>query len=297
MNALIEWFFLYPLEQVSPDVYRFPSWGLYDGETLTFTRDASGAAARVSMEGVVFPRRDVGAAAGETFRITPVRPVEELREAALAATPPAEPGTFNEPDLVELRALDPTIRYDIRYATTNNFMSAVFYTEPHAFMQRPAAEALVRAHRALEPWGYGLLIHDAYRPWYVTKMFWDATPEEMKQFVADPSSGSRHNRGAAVDLTLYDRRTGQVIEMVGGYDEFSPRSYPDYPGGTSRQRWRRDLLRSVMEAEGFVVYEWEWWHFDYGDWQQYPISNLTFDEIETDRRPEPATGNREPGTE
>ena len=134
-------------------------------------------------------------------------------------------------------------------------------------------------HGALFQAGYGLLIHDAYRPWYVTKMFWDATPEALKIFVANPDDGSRHNRGAAVDLTLYDLETGQVIEMVGGYDEMSERSFPEYIGGTSRQRWHRELLRRVMESEGFAVYEFEWWHFDYGDWSSYPISNVTFDQL------------------
>ncbi|MGH7464865.1 MAG: M15 family metallopeptidase, partial [Longimicrobiales bacterium] len=170
-------------------------------------------------------------------------------------------------------------RYDIRYASTNNFMNDVFYTEAKAFLQRPAAEALARAHERLRAQGYGLLIHDAYRPWYVTKMFWDATPAEFKHFVADPSQGSRHNRGAAVDLTLYDLATGEVVQMVGGYDEFSDRSYPDYPGGTALQRWHRELLREAMEAEGFDVYEWEWWHFDYGDWRRYRIGNQTFEQI------------------
>jgi serine beta-lactamase-like protein LACTB len=110
-------------------------------------------------------------------------------------------------------------------------------------------------------------------------MFWDATPEHFHIFVADPSKGSRHNRGCAVDLTLYDRKTGKPIEMTGGYDEMSDRSYPEYPGGTSSQRWHRDLLRHSMEAEGFNVYEAEWWHFDYRDWRQYPILNLAFAEI------------------
>jgi len=181
---------------------------------------------------------------------------------------------------VELTSLDPSIRLDVRYASTNNFMNAVFYDEPLAFMQRPAAEALVRAHRALQPYGYGLLIHDAYRPWYVTKMFWDATPADKKIFVANPANGSRHNRGCAVDLTLFDLRTGEPVVMVGTYDEMTERSYPDYLGGTSRQRWFRQLLRTVMEAEGFQVYEFEWWHFDYGDWARYPILNDTFDRLQ-----------------
>ena len=110
-------------------------------------------------------------------------------------------------------------------------------------------------------------------------MFWDATPESGKIFVADPSQGSRHNRGAAVDLTVYDRHTGREIEMVSGYDEFSNRAFPEYPGGTSRQRYDRELLRRAMEAEGFRVYDAEWWHFDYQDWRLYPIGNQTFDQI------------------
>jgi D-alanyl-D-alanine dipeptidase len=232
--------------------------------------------------GVRFPRRAVGTPAGETFKITPLRPVEELRAEALAAAPPTETpptGGFREADLVELVTLDPTIELDIRYATTNNFMDAVFYEQPRAFLQRPAAEALARAHRALAAAGYGLLIHDAYRPWHVTKMFWDATPADMKAFVANPASGSRHNRGAAVDLTLYELASGRPVEMVGGYDEFTERSFPDYPGGTSRQRWLRELLREAMEAQGFTVYANEWWHFDYRDWRLYPILNQTFDRI------------------
>jgi CubicO group peptidase (beta-lactamase class C family)/D-alanyl-D-alanine dipeptidase len=279
LHALIEWFFLYPLEEVSPDVYRFPDWGLYHGERLVFDRDADGLATHVEAAGIPFLRRAVGPEGGETFRIDPVRPVEELRADALAADPPVESGEFRQPDLVELVALDSTIKLDIRYASTNNFMSSVFYSEPRAFMQRPAAEALARAHRRLKERGYGLLIHDAYRPWYVTKMFWDATPADKKIFVADPARGSRHNRGCAVDLTLYDLATGMPVEMVAVYDEFSPRSFPDYPGGTSLQRWHRRLLRDAMEEQGFEIYGFEWWHFDQADWAEYPILNLTFDRI------------------
>jgi D-alanyl-D-alanine dipeptidase len=124
-----------------------------------------------------------------------------------------------------------------------------------------------------------LLVHDAYRPWYVTKMFWEGTPPNLRDFVADPEQGSRHNRGCAVDLTLYDQATGVAVLMVAGYDEMSPRSYPFYPGGTAQQRWLRKLLRDAMHSEGFTVYPVEWWHFDYKDWEQYPIGNATFEEI------------------
>lgn len=218
-------------------------------------------------------------AAEQSFRIEPVRPVAELRAAALAAEPPRESGEFLEPDLVEVRAVEPSIRYDIRYATTNNFMGERFYTAPHAFLQRPAAEALARAHHALAQRGYGILVHDAYRPWHVTRMFWDATPDSLRDFVADPAAGSRHNRGAAVDVSLFDLASGRVAPMPSGYDEFTERAHASYAGGTTEQRRNRDLLRSAMEAEGFTVLPNEWWHFDYDGWRSWPILNVRFEEI------------------
>jgi serine beta-lactamase-like protein LACTB len=284
LHALIEWFFLYPLEEVSAEEFKFPEYGLYRGEKLIFTRDEHGRATRVEAASVAFERRKIDGENGETFKIKPLHPVEQLRRAALQAKPPQENGDYRKPDLIELVRLDDTIKLDIRYATTNNFLSTPFYTSAKAFMQRPAAEALVRVHKKLAGQGYGLMVFDGYRPWSVTKMFWDATPEELRVFVADPSQGSRHNRGCAVDLTLYDRKTGKPVEMVGGYDEMSDRSYPDYLGGTSLQRYHRDLLRRAMQDEGFTVYEAEWWHFDFKDWRMYPILNKTFEQLESERR-------------
>jgi D-alanyl-D-alanine dipeptidase len=213
------------------------------------------------------------------FRIQPMRPVAELRAEALAAKPPAEQGSFRKSDLVDLATLDPRIKLDIRYATSDNFLSTPVYSSARAFLQRPAAEALLRAHRELVKQGYGLLIFDAYRPWYVTKMFWDATPPDKHEFVANPAEGSRHNRGCAVDLSLYDLKTGREIEMTGGYDEMSERSYPDYAGGTAEQRSHRQLLRREMEKQGFSVYPSEWWHFDYHDWKEYAIQNIPFEDL------------------
>ncbi len=247
---------------------------------LHFSRAGSDLASSISFGDLVFPRRKLGPEEGQVFRIQPVHPLDDLRKDALASSPPQENGKFRAPDLVELVSLDPGIRLDIRYANSNNFLGTPLYTQARAFLQRPAAEALLRALHRLKPFGYGLLIHDAYRPWYVTKIFWDATPPEGKIFVADPKDGSRHNRGCAVDLTLYDLKTGKPIEMPGTYDEMSPRSFPDYPGGTSRQRWNRNLLRWAMESEGFTVYEHEWWHFDYKDWREYPILNVPFEKLQ-----------------
>ena len=235
----------------------------------------------LTLDNIVYKRQPLGPEPGATqLKVTPLRPVPVLLKEALAAQPPAETGDFLPTDLVALTKLDPTIKLDIRYATTNNLFGTVFYSQPRAFLQRAPAEALVRVSRKLKPLGYGLLVHDGYRPWYVTKVFWDATPDDKKIFVADPSKGSRHNRGAAVDISLYDLKTGKPIEMVSTYDETTDRAHPDYPGGTSLQRWHRDLLRSAMEAEGFTVYEAEWWHFDYKDWQRYHIGNERFESIQ-----------------
>jgi len=247
---------------------------------VRFVRDASGHATAAIVDTTRLPRREIEPRPGTNqLRVTPVRPVESLRAEALAATPPKETLKFREPELVDLVKLDSTIRLEIRYATTNNFLGTRFYDQARAFMQKPAAEAVVRANKALRKVGYGLLIHDAYRPWYVTKMFWDATPLDKRWLVANPAQGSRHNRGAAVDLTLFDLKTGKPVDMPSTYDESTDRAYANYPGGTALQRWHRALLRRAMEAEGFSVNPTEWWHFDYKDWRSYAIGNVPFDKI------------------
>jgi D-alanyl-D-alanine dipeptidase len=217
-------------------------------------------------------RRDFGGSEG-VFRIQPLRPVADLMKEARSLSPPAEGGDFLPGDLVDVRSLDKSIALDVRYATSANFLGTPVYGKPQVRLQRKAAEALARVHRALKGKGYGLMLHDGYRPWFVTWVFWNATPERSREFVADPAKGSKHNRGCAIDLTLFDLKTRQAVEMPGGYDEMSPRSYPDYPGGTTRQRAFRDLLRQTMESEGFTVFETEWWHFDYKDWPRYAIGN------------------------
>ena len=213
--------------------------------------------------------------------------------------PPREEGDFLKPDLVEIIGLDSSIKLDIRYATANNFLGRPVYRESRAFLQRPAAEALVRAHRALRKHGYGLLVFDGYRPWAVTKEFWDATPEDKKVFVADPTKGSRHNRGCAVDLSLFDLKTGREVGMPSGYDEMTERSHIDYAGGSEEQRRARALLRQAMEHEGYAVFEPEWWHYDYQDWRKYPILNLSFAELsrgkaEAPKSSRPATVRKHP---
>ncbi|HEY3381355.1 MAG TPA: M15 family metallopeptidase [Vicinamibacterales bacterium] len=205
--------------------------------------------------------------------------VASAQVAVPAEFPRRDAAEILDSDLVELVALDPTIHLDIRYATPNNLAGRPVYPEARALLQRPAAEALVRVNAALRKQGFGLLVYDGYRPWSVTKIFWDVTPPDKREFVADPTKGSKHNRGCAVDLSLYDLATGREAEMPSVYDEMSPRAYPTYTGGTDQQRIARDRLKAAMETEGFTVEPNEWWHFNYREWARYPILNIQFSEI------------------
>jgi len=154
------------------------------------------------------------------------------------------------------------------------------YEHARAFLQRPAAEALVLAHRKLRELGYGILVFDGYRPWSVTKKFWDETSPAKRKFVANPRVGSKHNRGCAVDCSLYDLMTGQEVEMPSPYDDFTEKAAADYPGGTGEQHGTRTILRDALEAEGFTVNPDEWWHFDYKDWKMYRVMNTPFERIQ-----------------
>jgi CubicO group peptidase (beta-lactamase class C family)/D-alanyl-D-alanine dipeptidase len=277
----IEWVDWLPLTRSAADVYAFPvDRGLYPLESLRFERDATGTVTAALLGAIRFPRRDFGAEGEAAIRSAMATGIDALRTAARQASPPVEPAPERTSDLIAVRKAEPGIRLDIRYAGTNNFMGQQIYEQAGAFLQRPAAQALARIHGRLAAHGYGLLIHDAYRPWYVTRMFWDATPERNRMFVADPAKGSRHNRGAAVDLTMFDLATGKPMVTTGRYDEFSSRSYSNYVGGSDEQRWLRETLRTEMERESFTVYPQEWWHFDLVGWRAYPIGNRSFAELE-----------------
>ena len=201
-----------------------------------------------------------------------------LVSCAFGQNAPPKEENKREADLVELTKLDKTIKLDIRYATANNFMGRAVYPEARVFLQRPAAEALLRVHTQLKKKDLGLVIYDGYRPWTITKLFWEVVPEDKRKFVANPATGSKHNRGCAVDLGIYDLKSGQALPMPSGFDEFTERASPNYKGGTEEERENRDMLRKLMEAEGFTVNPNEWWHFDYKTWQEYAIYDISFSE-------------------
>lgn len=197
---------------------------------------------------------------------------------AAAQTGPPKESNKREAHLIELITLDPTIKLDIRYATENNFTGKKVYPQARAFLQKPAAKRVARIHKKLKKKGLGIVIFDGYRPWAITKLFWETVALDQRKFVADPAKGSKHNRGCAVDLSIFDLKTGKLVPMPSEYDEFTERASPDYKGGTDEERANRELLRELMEDEGFTVNPNEWWHFDYKDWESYAIYDVSFDE-------------------
>ena len=216
----------------------------------------------------------------ETFYITPIKDVSELREISKNSNPPALDSLDSHKKLIDLKKLDNNFKLDIRYASTNNFMRSQFYENEKAFFNSNAADRLIDAKNELKELGYGIIIYDAYRPWFITKMFWEGTPENLKHFVANPENGSSHNKGCAIDIGLYDIKTGKSIDMISGYDEFTERAYPNYMGGSKKQRNMRDMLIRIMEKNDFTVYEYEWWHFNYNKCES-GVMNYSFSELDS----------------
>jgi zinc D-Ala-D-Ala dipeptidase len=199
-----------------------------------------------------------------------------LREAG-GVVMPVDPAANAQPDLVDLARFDPRLRFDIRYATADNFMGRVLYPQAKAVTQRPVAEALSRVQTRADAAGYGLLIFDAYRPWRITRDMWEATPPEKREFVANPTTGSRHNRGCSIDLSLH--RGGVEVVMPSPYDDFTPAAYRSNTDAPPEAIAASRMLEEWMVAEGFVPLANEWWHFDWAEWRQYPIMDVPLEDV------------------
>jgi D-alanyl-D-alanine dipeptidase len=179
--------------------------------------------------------------------------------------------------IVDVRPLLPTAHYEVVYATERNFLGRQVYPEPELFLRRPAALGLVRAAERLSAQGCGLRLFDGYRPYAVTVLFYEELQDP--NFAADPRKGSKHNRGMAIDLALYDLRTGHPLPMPSAYDEISERASHAYEGGDAQARHHRDLLRETMRQAGFSALRHEWWHYDFAGWERCPIYDLSHREI------------------
>lgn len=179
--------------------------------------------------------------------------------------------------LVDLEAFIPGITIDIRYATSNNFMHQQLYPIAKAYLRLPAATALRDVQNELARDNLGLKIFDAYRPYAITVKMWE--PVKDPDFVADPSKGSRHNRGAAVDLTLVDLRTGEELPMPSAYDEFTDRARRSFAGAPPEVIANRVRLEETMKRHGFEPLPSEWWHFDYAGWREFELMDVPLESL------------------
>ena len=180
-------------------------------------------------------------------------------------------------ELVDIGDINPNIKLDIRYATTNNFLRQKLYSVPRCLLRIDVAESLSNVQQDLEEMGLGLKVFDCYRPWSVTKQMWDILPDN--RYVANPERGSRHNRGAAVDLTLVDLRTGEELKMPTDFDDFTDKAARDYYYNTPEVRRNSNLLEYKMKRYGFDSLITEWWHFDAAGWDQYSLLNVRLDRV------------------
>lgn len=186
--------------------------------------------------------------------------------------------------LVELDRYVPDVVLDIRYATADNFTGKVVYPDTRCFLAEDAARALRGVQATLRGQGYRLKVFDGYRPLSVQRIFWDILPDP--RFVADPRTGSKHNRGYAVDVSLVTLE-GKAVAMPTDYDDFSECARSDYLGLSKACIQHRAVLRRAMERHGFESFPTEWWHFDFKGWQDKPVLDIPFDSI-----PNPDGGKR-----
>jgi zinc D-Ala-D-Ala dipeptidase len=177
--------------------------------------------------------------------------------------------------LIEIKTRIPNIVLDIRYATENNFLKKVFYKEAKAFARLPVVKALENVQAELNKQGIGVKIYDGYRPYAITVQFYESFPDST--YVASPLTGSKHNRGCALDMTLVDLKTGNELAMPTPYDSAIKESWADAPVKDEIALKNRELMKSVMVKNGFTVEPSEWWHYNFNGWKEYPLMDIPFD--------------------
>jgi zinc D-Ala-D-Ala dipeptidase len=195
----------------------------------------------------------------------------------IALQNPLNATQLNPTALVDIRSINPNIALDIRYATTNNFVKQKLYSQPRCILRAAVAQQLSQVQTDLEKRGLGLKVYDCYRPLAVQRALWAIKPDD--RYVANPKNGSRHNRGAAVDLTLVDRKTGKELPMPTAFDDFTERASRSYSNLPENVRKNRQTLEDAMVKAGFIPLSSEWWHFDGKGWQNYAIRDIPFSAI------------------
>lgn len=267
---------VYPLVKEHFDSYTINESGPLNhlDAAVRIERSREGYGVSCSVGGNRYSRRFFAGENGKPFRFAVSGDWQELKNAASAAVMPANLGAGQQAQLVNLAQAVPGIKLDLRYADADNCFGNVLNDDARAFLDVEAAAALNTVQLNLAQYGYGLLVWEAYRPWSVSKLAYDALPLENKSMLPAPEVGFSHNTGRSVDVSLYSLATGEPVDMISDFDEPSIRQYASFAGGTELERYRRDLLRTQMQLAGFTASDMEWWHFDYGDIKAFAHLNV-----------------------
>lgn len=267
---------VYPLYKEHFDSYTINESGPLNhlDAAVRIERSREGYGVSCSVGGNRYSRRFFAGENGRPFRFASASDWQALKTAADAAVMPAQLGTGQQAQLVDLAQAVPGLKFDLRYAQADNCFGQALTDDQRAFLDVDAAQALAQAQQYLKPYGYGILVWEAYRPWSVSKLAYDALPADKKSMLPAPEVGFSHNTGRSIDVSLYLLATGENAGMISGFDEPSVRQYASFAGGTTLERYRRDLLRSAMQMAGFTASGTEWWHFDYGDIKGFAHLNV-----------------------
>ncbi|MDO4178809.1 MAG: M15 family metallopeptidase [Phascolarctobacterium sp.] len=247
--------------------------------TVKFQRDKDGYGISLRVGGNNYTRRFLGAGVGEKPSNFAIKSHTEeewaaMRKTALESPMPEALKLGEETELVPASSVAGLKENNI-YATSDNLFQAPLYDTQAMYVGKETAQALTKVNERLKAYGVGLVLWDAYRPWHISKLANLALPENGKSMLPDPDKeGSSHNTGNAVDVGLYDLETGEELEMISGFDEPSVRQYASYPGGTTRQRFLKELLHQEMELAGFQSIEMEWWHYEFGGNRKFAKLNM-----------------------
>ena len=267
---------VYPLYKEHFDSYTINESGPLNhlDAAVRIERSREGYGVSCSVGGNRYSRRFFAGENGRPFRFAPVSDWQALKTAAATAVMPAQLGAGQQAQLVDLAQAVPGLKFDLRYAQADNCFGQALTDDQRAFLDADAAQALAQAQQYLKPYGYGILVWEAYRTWSVSKLAYDALPADKKSMLPAPEVGFSHNTGRSIDVSLYLLASGEDAGMISGFDEPSVRQYASFAGGTTLERYRRDLLRSAMQMAGFTASETEWWHFDYGDIKGFAHLNV-----------------------
>ena len=174
-------------------------------------------------------------------------------------------------DFVRLKDLSPDFVYELKYATPDNFLKQAVYDCGECYLRKSTAEALVKANEAFKQLGYRIKLFDCYRPLSVQKKMWKILPGT--HYVANPAKGSKHNRGAAVDLTLVDAQ-GKELNMGTPFDFFGKEAHHTYTEHSKEVLENRKLLKETLDKYNFKSIYSEWWHYEYRPEMQSKVENF-----------------------